>query len=107
MSRFMACWRSLVAPGMAPADCGGDGARGLYSAPEIAGQAATIRHLPAARLPGHGRGPGPPAPFTSGRGPGMNSISPSAGRGLDAAAVRQAVAAPPQEARKRPPLAPL
>src|SRR6266550_1841604 len=83
------------------------GARGLYSAPEIAGQAATIRHLPAARLPGHGRGLGPPAPFTSGRGPGMNLISPSAGRGLDAAAVGQAVAAPPQETRKRPRLAPL
>ena len=37
----------------------------------------------------------------------MNLISPSAGRGLDAAAVGQAVAAPPQETRKRPRLAPL
>src|SRR5260370_36310740 len=37
----------------------------------------------------------------------MNSISTSEGRGLDPAAVAPAVAAPPQEARKRPRLAPL
>src|SRR6266852_2304967 len=43
MSRCMACWRSLVAPVWRPPIAGVMGARGLYSAPEIAGQAATIR----------------------------------------------------------------
>jgi ATP-binding cassette, subfamily B, bacterial len=37
----------------------------------------------------------------------MNLISPSEGRGLDQAAVEQAAAAPAEEARKRPRLAPL
>src|SRR5947207_2481315 len=73
----------------------------------MSGQAATIRHLSVALLPGHCRGTRISALFAIRRRQAMNLISPGEGRGLDPAAVAGAAAAPAEEARKRPRLAPL